>query len=239
MDINVDWTGFVVGALFGASLILSGLANPDKIIGTLRLKDFHALRVIVVFILVGMLGVWILDLAGWANFNVKPAAMLGNGVGGALLGIGFGMTGYCPGTGLACAAAGRIDAIFTVIGMLVGAYFFILAYPAFLYLDSMWNFGEMTILEYTGVSRAILTLSIVAVGGVLLVVTAPRRKVEPEEARPAEVGEARRPLEEQHSRAVEMRGSEEKLKKEGEAEEDEAVPEQERGADDESEGDRG
>ena len=56
--------GFIVGVLFGAGLLLAGLADPDKIIGTLRLKDFHAMRTIAVFVLVGMLGTWILDIVG-------------------------------------------------------------------------------------------------------------------------------------------------------------------------------
>jgi hypothetical protein len=91
--------GTLVGLAFGAGLYLSDLANPDKIIGTLRLKDFHAMRVIGVFVLSAIAGVWLLDLAGLANYSVKPAAWLAVGLGGALVGAGFGMTGYCPGTG--------------------------------------------------------------------------------------------------------------------------------------------
>ena len=49
--------GLFIGLAFGAALYLSDLANPDKIIGTLRLKDFHAMRVIGVFILTGIAGV--------------------------------------------------------------------------------------------------------------------------------------------------------------------------------------
>ena len=107
----------IIGALFGTALILAGLADPDKIIGTLRLKDFHALRTIAVFVLVGMLGTWILQLAGLAHLSIKPAAIAAVLIGGGLLGVGFGLTGYCPGTGLACVMAGRIDALITVLGM--------------------------------------------------------------------------------------------------------------------------
>ena len=45
------WSGFLIGAVFGALLFLAGLANPDKMIGALRLRDFHAMRVIAMFIL--------------------------------------------------------------------------------------------------------------------------------------------------------------------------------------------
>ncbi len=162
--------GFIVGVLFGAGLLLGGLADPDKIIGTLRLKDFHALRTIALFILVGMLGTWILDIGGVAHFSVKPSAMLAVSIGGALLGIGFGLTGFCPGTGLACAASGRIDAMITVLGMFAGALVFILVYPSIVKpIDAIANFKKVMLPEITGIPRGIWVVPIV-VGGVMALV---------------------------------------------------------------------
>jgi hypothetical protein len=161
---STEVIGFIIGVLFGAALLLGGLADPDKIIGTLRLKDFHAVRTIAVFVLVGMLGTWILELTGTAHFSVKPAAILAVAIGGALLGIGFGLTGYCPGTGLACAASGRLDALITVAGMFVGALVFILIYPSIVQpIDAVANYGKVMLPEITGISRALWV--IVLVGG--------------------------------------------------------------------------
>lgn len=170
-------TGLIIGIIFGAALVLAALADPDKIIGTLRLKDFHAMRTIAVFVLVGMLGTWILEIAGLAHFSVKPAAILSVLLGGALLGIGFGLTGYCPGTGLACAASGRIDALVTVIGMFFGALVFILIYPyAVEPLENIANYGKVTLPEITGVSRAIWVVSFVALGSLTLFFTKPKKQ---------------------------------------------------------------
>ena len=164
--------GFIVGLLFGAALFLGGLADPEKIIGTLRLKDFHAFRTIAVFVLVGMLGTWILDLFGLAHFSPKPAALVAVLLGGALLGIGFGLTGYCPGTGLACAASGRIDALITVIGMFLGALVFIWIYPTIVQpVNEIANYGKVMLPEITGISRTIWVLVLVAVGTLALVLT--------------------------------------------------------------------
>lgn len=169
-------TGFIIGAFFGAFLYLGGLADPDKIVGTLRLKDFHALRTIAVFVLVGILGTWILEMGGIAHLNVKPAAMVPVLLGGALLGIGFGLTGYCPGTGLACAASGRIDALVTVIGMLVGALVFILIYPTVaLPLEQIMNYGKVRLPEITGMSKTIWVLVLVGGGTLALVLTRDKR----------------------------------------------------------------
>jgi len=169
---STDLMGFGLGALFGAGLLLGGLAEPDKIIGTLRFKDFHALRTIAVFVMVGMLGVWILDMAGIAHFSVKPAAMVTVLIGGGLLGIGFGLTGYCPGTGLACAAAGRIDAMVTVLGMFLGALVFIWIYPGIVEpIDKIANFNKVMLPEITGISRGIWVAVIVGGGTLTLILT--------------------------------------------------------------------
>ncbi len=169
-----EMIGFAVGVLFGAGLLLGGLADPDKIIGTLRFKDFHALKTIVVFVLVGMLGTWLLDLFGLAHISPKPAAMLAVLSGGALLGIGFGLTGYCPGTGLACAASGRIDALVTVLGMFLGALVFIWIYPSIVQpIDAVANYGKVMLPDVTGISRTIWVI-VFGVGGTLALVLTSR-----------------------------------------------------------------
>jgi len=166
-----------IGGLFGAALYLSGLADPDKIIGTLRLKDFHAMRTIAVFVLVGMAGTWVLGLTGQANLDVKPLTLLTVLAGGALLGLGFGMTGYCPGTGLACAAAGRFDALITVVGMFGGALVYLLIYPYVVpAMEGVADYGKARMPETFGVDAQWLVLGIVGVGTLLLWITKPRKK---------------------------------------------------------------
>jgi len=164
--------GIIMGVIFGASLVLTGLTNPDKIIGALRLKDFYAIRTVAVFLLVGMLGTWILDLFGAAHFDVKPAIILPVLIGGALLGIGLGLTGFSPATGLASAASGRIDAVITVIGMIFGAHVYILIYPSIVVpLERILNFGSVTLPQITGASAAFWVVPIFAAGSLVLFFT--------------------------------------------------------------------
>jgi len=172
----------LIGALFGGGLVLSGLADPDKIVGSLRLRDFHAMRTIAVFVLVGMLGTYVLSLLDLANFEVKPATLLTAGVGGALLGLGLGMTGYCPGTGLACAVSGRFDALVTVLGMFGGAAVFIAIQPAIVApLDKIADYGKVTLPQYsvfvpslTETNPAWWVIPIVVIGAIVLLLTRPR-----------------------------------------------------------------
>jgi uncharacterized membrane protein YedE/YeeE len=168
--------GLIMGVMFGSSLVLAGLTDPDKIIGTLRLKDLHALRTVAVFVLVGMLGTWILESGEAANLNIKPAAILTVLIGGAFLGMGLGLTGFCPGTGLASAASGRIDAVVTVVGMLFGAHVYILVYPSIaLPLERIANYGSVTLPQITGTSAASWIVPILAAGSVALFLTRARK----------------------------------------------------------------
>jgi uncharacterized membrane protein YedE/YeeE len=173
----MDVLGFGIGVAFGAFLFLSGLANPDKLIGTLRLKDGHGMRVIAVFVLVGMVGVFVLEAFGVEHASIKPALVVSVLLGGALLGAGFGMTGYCPGTGLACAAAGRPDALVSVLGMLVGAGAFILLHPLLTpSLDSLLDWGKVRLFETTPLPHAVWALGLGALGALVLWWTRPRRR---------------------------------------------------------------
>jgi len=167
--------GLIMGVIFGASLVLTGLTNPDKIIGALRLKDFYAIRTVAVFLLVAMLGTWILDLFGAANFSIKPAIILTVLIGGALLGTGLGLTGLSPATGLASAASGRVDALVTVIGMIFGAHVYILIYPSIVVpLERIFNFGSVTLPEITGTSATLWVIPIFAAGSLALFITRSR-----------------------------------------------------------------
>lgn len=164
--------GLIMGVIFGASLVLTGLTNPDKIIGALRLKDFYAIRTVAVFLLVAMLGTWILDLFEVAHCDIKPAIILPVLIGGALIGIGLGLTGFGPGTALASAASGRIDALITVVGMIFGAHVYILVYPSIVMpLEKMLNFGNVTLPEVTGTSATMWVIPVFVVGSLTLLLT--------------------------------------------------------------------
>lgn len=121
--------GVVLGMAFGAVLQLSGASSHTKIINALRLKDLTIIKLILAAIGVGLIGVHLLDAGGLANMKVKDLYLPGVAIAGLIFGVGFAVTGYCPGTALAAAAEGKVDAWFAIGGGLFGSIIFAFLYP--------------------------------------------------------------------------------------------------------------
>ncbi|PWE31990.1 hypothetical protein DDZ14_12285 [Maritimibacter sp. 55A14] len=121
----------VIGAAFGAVLDRVGASNPNLIGRMLNLTNLHLMKTILLAIGTGsvlMFAGQMLGLVDVGHMSVK-AAYSGVVLGGLLLGAGWAASGYCPGTGLVAAAAGRRDALFFVAGGLLGAAAYMVSYP--------------------------------------------------------------------------------------------------------------
>lgn len=119
-----------MGLAFGFVLQKAGAANPEKIINMLRLRDFHLAKAILFAIGASSLVLFALlalGVAPVANLSVK-SAYIGVAIGGLLLGIGWAVAGFCPGTSLVAAGAGRKDAISFILGGLAGAALYMVVY---------------------------------------------------------------------------------------------------------------
>lgn len=151
--------GLVLGAVFGAILQLSGASSYAKIIGTLRLRDFTIMKLIMTAIGVGLIGVHVLDVVGVAHLKVKDLYVPGIVIAGVIFGVGFAVTGYCPGTALAAAAEGKLDAWMTILGGLFGALTFAFLWPDLeSSLASLGAFGPVTIHGVFGINGLLIAL---------------------------------------------------------------------------------
>ena len=152
-------TGFLIGCAFGAILFLGGASSYRKILGTLLLKDMTIIKLMMTAIGVGTLGIYLLDMGGLANMSVKPAYMWGVIAGGAIFGVGWAVSGYCPGTCIVGTSEGKRDALFTLVGALVGALLFSFAFPI---LDAnilqTANFGKITLETIIGINGIFIAI---------------------------------------------------------------------------------
>ncbi len=120
----------VIGGAFGFTLDRIGATNPNFIIRMLNLTNLQLMRAILLGIGVAAVlafGGLLTGLVDPGHLAVKTA-YIGVFVGGLLLGLGFAVAGYCPGTGLAAAASGRYDAIVFTLGGLLGAFAYMVTY---------------------------------------------------------------------------------------------------------------
>lgn len=116
--------GAFFGVLFGFLLQKGGVAKYPVLLGALLLEDFTVMKVMLTAIVVGSIGIFSLHALGLVKLHIKPTRYAANIIGGLLFGIGFGLLGYCPGTGAAALGQGNWDAIAGVLGLMAGSYLF-------------------------------------------------------------------------------------------------------------------
>jgi len=116
--------GLMFGVVFGFLLQKGGVAKYEVLMGQFFLTDFTVIKVMLSAIIVGMLGIFSLRALGLVELHVKPTRYAANIAGGLLFGVGLGLLGYCPGTGVAALGQGNYDAIAGILGLMVGSYFY-------------------------------------------------------------------------------------------------------------------
>jgi uncharacterized membrane protein YedE/YeeE len=160
--------GLITGVLFGFFLQKGQVVRYDKQVGALRLMDMTIVKFMLSSVLVGMVGVYLLQDLGWVKLSVKPTVLGGNILGGLIFGVGWGMLGYCPGTAAGALGEGRWDAVWGILGMLVGAALFAEAYPVAKKTVLTWgDFGKITIPQILHINHWIVII-ILLIGGLFL-----------------------------------------------------------------------
>ncbi len=147
--------GLVFGVVFGFLLQKSGVARYEVLMGQLLLTDFTVIKVMLTAIVVGMVGVFTLRAFGLVELHVKPTHYAANFSGGLLFGVGLGVLGYCPGTGVAALGQGNYDAIAGILGLMAGSYLF--AETSALVgstIDKIGSRGRIMLPDLLGMSRA-------------------------------------------------------------------------------------
>jgi hypothetical protein len=145
--------GLITGVLFGFLLQKGRVLRYDRQLGALRLLDMTIVKFMFSTIIVGMAGVYLLKDFGLVKLSVKPTLLGANILGGLIFGIGWGLLGYCPGTSAGALGEGRWDAIWGIVGMLVGAALYAEAFPFMKKTVLTWgDLGKLTLPELLGVN---------------------------------------------------------------------------------------
>jgi len=162
----------ILGFLFGFVLERAGFGRATKLAAQFYLYDMTVFKVMFGAIVTAMLGVVVADGLGLADIGYVARLVVSNTfiwpmlVGGLLLGAGFIISGYCPGTSLAAAGSGHLDGVVAFVGVIIGSVVFGVIYPLIAGFYVSGAQGQLFLYEVLGIPPAILAVgvTIMAVG---------------------------------------------------------------------------
>ena len=154
----------IIGFFFGYLLESAGFSSSKKLVGVFYGYDFTVWRVFFTAAITAMTGILILAHYGLLNLDaiyINPLYLWSVIVGGIIMGLGFVIGGYCPGTSICSSFIGKIDAMFVVLGVAFGIFLFIVGYPAVQSLHVGSYLGTPQIFQELNISMGFFTFLII------------------------------------------------------------------------------
>ncbi|ALO16086.1 molybdopterin biosynthesis protein MoeB [Salinivirga cyanobacteriivorans] len=192
--INPEWTMpiiFLIGLGFGMILEQAGFSSSRKLVGTFFGYDFVVLKVFFTAAITAIIGIIFMDFFGLLDTSVifvHSNFLNSTLVGGAIMGAGFLLGGFCPGTSVAAGSIGKVDALVFIGGLFIGVFIFGEFYGTFDGLFSGHYFDREKIYTLIGLDKGtfvfwliIIALFAFAIAGFL------ESKVSNEALKPADV----------------------------------------------------
>jgi hypothetical protein len=155
---------FLIGTGFGFSLEQAGFSSSRKLVGMFYGYDATVIKVFFTAAIVALVGSQFLSYLGLLDLNkvfVNEYYVIPAIAGGIIMGAGFIMGGFCPGTGLSAMSIGKIDALFFFFGGLTGAFLFGETYPLIQKIADGSYKGPVKINEVFGISPGLFTFLLI------------------------------------------------------------------------------
>lgn len=155
---------FLIGIGFGFVLESSGFSSSRKLAGVFYGYDTVVLKVFFTGAITAMVGLLFMSLFGWIDLDlvyINPTYLPSAIAGGVIMGAGFIMGGFCPGTSFCGLAIGKIDAMLFVVGLFLGVGIFAEGYPLWEGFYEAGFKGIPKLSESIGVSDGILALGVI------------------------------------------------------------------------------
>lgn len=160
------FVGLLIGFAFGYVLEMGGFGNSTKLAAQFYLYDMTVFKVMFTAIIVAMVlvfGATGLGLLDYSRVYVNPTYLWPGIVGGLIMGVGFVIGGFCPGTSLVAIATLKKDGLFFGLGLLAGIFAFGETIDG--WLSDFWNssdLGRFTLPELFGLPAGVVVLAIIA-----------------------------------------------------------------------------
>jgi hypothetical protein len=154
----------LIGIGFGFALEQAGFSSSRKLAGMFYGYDATVLKVFFTAAITAMLGAQFLQYFGMLDLNqvfINHYYVYAAIVGGVIMGAGFVMGGFCPGTGISALSIGKIDALFYLLGGAFGAFLFGEFYPSIEKLFMAGYKGPVRVPDMLGISDGLFTLLVI------------------------------------------------------------------------------
>jgi rhodanese-related sulfurtransferase/uncharacterized membrane protein YedE/YeeE len=139
------FAALVIGFFFGLALERAGFGSSRRISGIFYFRDMAVLKVMFTALVVAMLGLAFVAASGVIDVSQQMHYIKtyygAYVVGGLVFGIGFVMSGWCPGTAAVGLASGKVDALIFLVGAVIGGVLFNELFPI---LKPLYTWGKST-----------------------------------------------------------------------------------------------
>ncbi len=162
----------IIGFAFGFVLERAGFGRATKLAAQFYLYDMTVFKVMFTAIVTAMLGMMIASGLGLADLRNVSEMVVSNTwmmpmlIGGLLLGFGFIIAGYCPGTSAVAAASGSIDGVIAFGGIILGSVVYGESYSMISGFVNYGNLGQLFLYDVFGLPAPVVAflVTIMAVG---------------------------------------------------------------------------
>lgn len=155
---------FIIGISFGFALERGGFGSARILAAQFYLSNMRVLKVMFTAIVTAMLGVYYLSVIGFVDLSliyISETYILPQAIGGLILGIGFVIGGYCPGTSVVSFATGKMDGLMYILGVMFGIFIFGEIFPFITGFYYSTNMGSLTLPEYFHLSYGLVVFLVV------------------------------------------------------------------------------
>ena len=176
--VGLEWDLFFalfIGIAFGYVLESAGFSSSRRLAGVFYGYDFTVLRVFFTAGITAMVGVFIMNYLGWIDMSlvfVNPTFLWPAIVGGVVMGFGFILGGYCPGTSVTALAIGKVDAMVFLLGIFLGILVYGELFPLFDTFTISGDLGRIFIFDTLGISAGWFAFLLIAMALIAFGVTA-------------------------------------------------------------------
>ncbi len=154
----------LIGVGFGAVLEMSGFGDSRKLAAQFYFKDMTVLKVMFTAIVVAMVLIFAFSSLGLLEFNrvyVNPTYLVPGIIGGIIMGFGFIIGGFCPGTSIVALSTLKVDGFFFAGGVAVGAFLFGETLSLFQGFHNSTYMGRFILPELFGISTGAVVFLVV------------------------------------------------------------------------------